>query len=98
MPQRIRGRALQERRARLLRAHPLCVWCERRGVVALATALDHIVALTNGGADDESNLQGLCAECHRQKTAADLGTRARDGCDANGLPLRADHPWNADEK
>lgn len=92
MTDRLRGRALQERRARVLSARPLCVDCEARGRVRPATEVDHVVALVNGGTDTEDNLQGLCAECHAAKTARDLGHRPK-GCDARGLPLDAAHHW-----
>lgn len=43
--------------------HPLCVECEKEGFVRLATQLDHIVALVNGGRDFDKdhgkNRQGL---------------------------------------
>ncbi len=38
--------------------------------------LDHIVPLIDGGGHDVSNLQTLCAPCHRRKTAAEAGRRA----------------------
>src|ERR1700687_4037818 len=41
--------------------------------------LDHIVALSNGGADETSNLQTLCANCHALKTLADARIRRRPG-------------------
>lgn len=33
--------------------------------------IDHIVSLENGGTNDESNLQLLCAGCHKLKTSND---------------------------
>ena len=83
---RLRGRAAVTRRERFLHEHPLCVECERQGRVTAATVPDHIVALVNGGADDESNLQALCAECHRKKTARDLGHKARPTIGLDGWP------------
>lgn len=74
--QRIRGRKLQRIRERYLRAHPLCKRCAEIGIVRPATDVDHIVALVNGGAEDEfddSNRQGLCTDCHQAKTNEDLG-------------------------
>lgn len=65
------------RRAAWLMAHPLCVLCERSGHVAAAVVLDHIVPLWKGGADDESNYQGLCDECHKAKTADEAKERAK---------------------
>jgi 5-methylcytosine-specific restriction protein A len=80
---RLRGRAAVTRRARWLEAHPLC---EEAGRVVVATVPDHIVALVNGGTDTEDNLQSLCAEHHRIKTAKDLGHRARRTVGADGWP------------
>ena len=93
--QRIRGRQLQRIRERVLRDNPLCVMCQAQGIVCAAVHVDHIVAVTNGGDDsawDDGNRQSLCAECHAHKTRADLGQRARYGCDEQGYPL-GDHPW-----
>lgn len=33
--------------------------------------VDHIIALENGGTDDDTNLQILCGWCHKPKTADD---------------------------
>ena len=84
--QRMRGRAAVERRERWLRDHPLCVECERQGRVTAATVPDHIVALVNGGSDTEDNLQSLCEEHHRIKTAKDLGYTARPKIGLDGWP------------
>jgi hypothetical protein len=70
--ERIRGRELQEIRYQHFRLYPLCVRCEAAGRTRLATELDHIVALMNGGEDVPSNRQGLCRDCHAIKTAEDL--------------------------
>jgi len=69
---RITGTTLQKRRARWFYSNPLCVHCKDRGLVTLALELDHIIPLHKGGRDDETNLQGLCVECHKAKTATDL--------------------------
>jgi len=82
--ERLRGRALQQRRARWFRAHPLCVRCEARGLIAQAVELDHVVSLEDGGADDESNLQGLCMPCHQEKTGEDRGYRPRPAIGVDG--------------
>ena len=74
---RIRGRALQRMRARYFSDHPLCVICAAAGRVTIATDLDHIVALCNGGTNDSFNLQGLCRMCHEAKTRRDLGQSAQ---------------------
>ena len=67
--ERLRGAANQARRQRLFRRNPLCVHCQQAGRVRPATIADHIIPLQEGGTDNDANLQGLCAECHRIKTA-----------------------------
>lgn len=51
----------------ILERDPLCVQCHSRPSVIA----DHIVPKAEGGNDDPSNGQGLCADCDRTKTAAD---------------------------
>ena len=63
-------RQWRRRRAAYLLVHPFCVWCGALGLTVMATQVDHVVAKSLGGSDDEGNLQGLCAACHARKTAA----------------------------
>lgn len=91
---RTRGRALQVMRNRYLREHPLCVVCGQHGKVTPATQLDHVVPIHKGGTDDDANLQGLCHDCHADKTCADTGKQRKPGCDVTGMPISATHPWN----
>lgn len=71
---RIRGRQLQERRARLYAKDPHCAVCGRLLLLAdprtnpLGMVRDHIVPLAEGGADDEINQQALCPSCSDAKT------------------------------
>lgn len=65
---RITGRRLQAMRAALFARSPFCAECERQGLTRLATQRDHIVPLAEGGADDETNEQGLCDDCHEVKS------------------------------
>lgn len=65
---RITGRRLQAMRAALFAADPLCVECRNKGRVTLAAHRDHVIPLAEGGADDSSNEQGLCTECHDAKS------------------------------
>ena len=81
---RLRGRALQRMRSQVLTDNPLCVICENLGRVTVASEVDHIQALTNGGVDSVLNMQGLCAQCHADKTRADLGQEPRAVFDENG--------------
>lgn len=87
MTERIRGRKLQRIRARHFQANPLCVMCEAENKVAIATELDHIVALVNGGKDEEGNRQGLCEACHKVKTAKDLGHKRKAQIGLDGWPV-----------
>lgn len=84
---RIRGRRLARIREQHFRANPLCVRCEAKGRVRLATELDHKVALANGGTDTDDNRQGLCADCHRDKTNEDMGYVDRPRIGPDGWPV-----------
>ena len=74
------GYKWQRLRARILVAHPLCVECEKRGLIKLATDVDH--TRPHKGNPfllwDKENLQPLCHECHSRKTAR------KDGGFGNG--------------
>jgi 5-methylcytosine-specific restriction protein A len=86
--ERLRGSKLQQRRKSYLRLRPLCARCEAKGLVALAEVLDHIVALCNGGSDDDpNNWQGLCIPCHKDKTAEDLGQKVKVAVGLDGWPV-----------
>lgn len=62
------GRQWRNRRGRIARRVPMiCAECQR---VAKGMQLDHIVPRSQGGTDDEGNLQWLCPRCHSRKTAA----------------------------
>lgn len=71
-------------RAAVLRCNPLCVSCEANGRTTAATEVDHIKPLHKGGTDDPDNLQGLCRDCHADKTRRDLGQKDRARFDASG--------------
>ena len=73
--QRMRGRALQERRRRWFAEHPLCVKCQEANRVRAATELDHTIPLHLGGRDDKTNLQGLCHDCHEAKSKREASAR-----------------------
>lgn len=93
-PYRLTGRHGQKRRKRILLAEPLCRMCASSGRITAAVEVDHIIALRNGGADTDSNLQSLCRACHLSKTLDDMGQTRRAGCDEAGLPVDPAHPWN----
>mgnify|MGYP006373901005 FL=1 len=67
------GRKLSNWRKLILSAEPLCRHCAAKGVVAIATEVDHIKPLEAGGDYSQENAQPLCHECHVIKTAKDRG-------------------------
>ncbi|HGJ5863645.1 HNH endonuclease [Arsenophonus nasoniae] len=54
-----------------LKAHPLCVMCESKGIYTPAKIVDHIIPI-EGGSDVlfwwQDNHQSLCQGCHSHKT------------------------------
>jgi 5-methylcytosine-specific restriction enzyme A len=52
----------------------LCQQCKREGRLTAcggkpySAFVDHVVPKAEGGTDDESNLETLCATCHKSKT------------------------------
>ncbi len=92
MTQRIRGRTRQEIRRQVLERQPLCVLCleKKPQVIRLAVEVDHVVAIKNGGEDSLDpfvNRQGLCVECHEEKTRKDLGYREVTKFGPDGWPV-----------
>jgi len=65
---RLSGRALQRMREKKKQENPLCWMCQEAGLVRLWDVLDHHVPLEEGGTNEESNLRGLCHDCHDAKT------------------------------
>ena len=64
-------------REMFLRLHPLCIGY-RHQCDGLATIVDHIVPIADGGAKlDTANCQPLCASCHSRKTQDDIRARGR---------------------
>jgi 5-methylcytosine-specific restriction protein A len=80
--ERIRGRALQTIRDRILRrdcgiCH--CAACQATCALKPAHEVDHRVPLWMGGAEDDSNRYAINADCHKAKTALEAAERARKG-------------------
>jgi len=72
-----------------VRDHYTCAACGRLWLLH-RDHVDHIVSREQGGSDDDSNLQLLCAEpCHREKTARDLGHRVKPQIGPDGWPRRS---------
>lgn len=68
---RVRGRELQRRRAALFARSKWCVLCLKEGRQTRATIRDHIIPLAEGGRDDDTNVQPICASCSKTKTDAE---------------------------
>ncbi len=49
---------------------------------------DHIVPLTKGGSDEDSNIRCLCAECHQDRTTEQFGFRRTVSTGPDGWPSR----------
>lgn len=47
----------------------LCQMCLKADRVTMASEVDHITPVEHGGTDDLENLQSLCRDCHKMKTA-----------------------------
>lgn len=66
------SRKWRETRIAVLRQHPLCQWCEAKGLIVPAREIHHIVEVESGRTEPEvrdlcfrmSNLVALCHECH----------------------------------
>jgi 5-methylcytosine-specific restriction protein A len=55
-----------ETRLRILkRDRRVCYLCRRHG----AAEVDHVIPVSRGGSEDDSNLAAIHARCHRSKTA-----------------------------
>lgn len=87
MADRLRGRAAVIQRLRRLQAEPLCRDCAAKGRIREATVPDHIVPLTHGGSDEDSNIRCLCADCHQARTAEQFGHRRRVATGPDGWPI-----------
>lgn len=66
-----------------MRDNPLCHGpdseCEKQGIVRPWKERDHIVPLHLGGGDNAANVQGLCGECHRNKSDREMAERCKAG-------------------
>jgi 5-methylcytosine-specific restriction protein A len=69
------------RRLVMKRDFGLCQPCRRRGLITIATAVDHIISKAKAATlrwsqariDDPANLQAICKPCHDVKTEAEQG-------------------------
>jgi 5-methylcytosine-specific restriction protein A len=71
--QRGYGGLWQRLRLMVLREEPLCRECKKEGQVTEAKHVDHVLPIAQGGTNERSNLQSLCAHHHAIKTATEDG-------------------------
>ena len=94
---RLRGRRLVAARLRIWSKDPHCAMCRKLVELAYKSRnpfeLDHIKAKSDGGSDDDDNLQVLCVSfdadgnksgCHVDKTNKEQGYTERAKFDEQG--------------
>lgn len=54
-----------------------CALCTRPFSERLTVQIDHKVPLILGGENRERNMQAVCAECHKDKTAAEVKIKSK---------------------
>lgn len=74
-------------REQVLREEPLCRPCRARNLVTPSAECDHILPLAQGGTDERENLQGICRECHRDKSAREQGYTTKPEIGLDGYPV-----------
>ena len=69
------GYRWQKLRNRFIAQHPYCEECMKRGVLTMATDVDHFKPHLGDPRllYDEENLQSLCKSCHSRKTVKEDG-------------------------
>lgn len=81
------GAEWEKARKRILfRDRYCCVNCKSYGKMVSATEVDHIIERAAGGSDEDDNLQSLCHDCHKQKTAHRKGVAPRPKIGLDGWP------------
>jgi 5-methylcytosine-specific restriction protein A len=60
-------------RDRYISEHPLCEECKKAGRLTPAEEVHHIISLSKGGTNEDSNLMSLCKRCHSSITAKEGG-------------------------
>ena len=72
---KLRPSAYLRMRQRVVNEEPWCRLCRRKGIYELVVEVDHILPKHLGGDDSRGNLQGLCHDCHKEKTAGEQRKR-----------------------
>jgi len=71
----------QQLRTYIIYRDPLCKQCEKEGILKSSVDIDHIEDIIDKPhlRLEPSNLQGLCKECHSQKTYESIKDRIKQG-------------------
>lgn len=65
-----------------------CIPCQTKRRTTPATQVDHIKPKAQGGTDDLDNLQSICDDCHKAKTAEETANGAPKLLyDGQGFPI-----------
>ena len=64
-----------------------CARCKKSGALKVAHEVDHIKPIHQGGTDDDGNLCAINRECHKLKTAEELGKRRKPLIGLDGWPI-----------
>lgn len=75
------------RKRALERDKGLCQVCAKAGRVTLATEVDHINPRAKKGDHSLDNLQSICNQCHKRKTAEESGKTYRPTIGPDGWPI-----------
>lgn len=90
------GYKWQKARAAYLKKHPLCVQHEIRGIVEIATVVDHKIP-HRGDMNlfwDSGNWQSLCKPCHDSWKQRLEKSGKDSSCDTSGIPTNPNHHWH----
>ncbi len=89
--------AHKARRLRVLRRDGYRCQLRYEGCSGMATDMDHVVSLAEGGADSDDNSAGSCPSCHAKKSSIE-GHRARGRtvADPNHVATQSDPPMRVE--
>lgn len=68
------GKSWRKVRERYVKKHPLCEKCLKEGRYVPVKEVHHILPISKGGTNEESNLMSLCRSCHN-KIHIEVGDR-----------------------
>jgi 5-methylcytosine-specific restriction protein A len=87
-------RRWRKRRSQHLALSPYCVYCERRGIVTIATVADHITPHRGDPVLFDGPIQSLCARCHDSVKSCEETGRALRDIGIDGYPVDSSHQFN----